>query len=268
MSNTWQKSYLTYLGVKESSPDLKHLTLLASTHLRRVPYETVSKFYYYMNQLEHGWLVPSIEEFVNNLSEKGWSGNCYTIAFNFGHLLTSLGFDVSYVRVNPGHVALMVTINKVSYYTDVGYGAPLFTPLRLEEEPHIHECGEEIIITKLSNKVYGIDRKREGQSFVSKQIEWTPLAISDFDDDILRSHRDHDDNHYMRRILISLFKDEYSYSLRNEKLVVQSNEGKTEYVFTKKEDWLGMVIKTFGIEREVANQALEFLKERDVLFLK
>jgi arylamine N-acetyltransferase len=69
MKNSWQQSYLNYLGIAESSPDLNYLTLLTNTHLRRIPYETVSKF---------------------------------------------------------------VTIDRIFYYTDVGYGAPLFTPLRLK----------------------------------------------------------------------------------------------------------------------------------------
>lgn len=268
MNNSWQQSYLNYLGVTESSPDLKYLTLLANANLKRVPYETMSKFYFYVTQLEHGWFVPSIEEFVNNLTEKGWGGNCHTITFNFGRLLTSLGYDVSYIRVNPGHVALMVSIDYNSYYTDVGYGAPLFTPLRLEEEPYIHECGEEVIITKHSDQIYEIDRKRDGQSFVTKQIEWRPLEITDFGEDILFSYRDHDDNPFMRRITISHFKDGYSYSLRNEKLLVQSNDERSEHIFSNKEEWLGKVTEIFGIDREVSNQALAFLKERNVQFLR
>jgi arylamine N-acetyltransferase len=268
MINSWQQSYLNYLGIAESSPDLNYLTLLTSTHLRRVPYETVSKFHFYMTELEHGWLVPPIEEFVSNLTRKGWGGNCYTITFNFGRLLTSLGYDVSYVRVNPGHVALMVTIDKISYYTDVGYGAPLFTPLRLKEEIYLHQCGEEITIIKQSDEVYEIDRKRDGHSFVTKQIEWMPLQISDFYGDILFSHRDHDDNPFMRRITISRFNEGYLHYLRNEKLIVQSNEEKVENTFTDQEEWLGKITETFGIEREVLKNAINFLIERDVVFLK
>lgn len=268
MTNAWQLSYLSYLGITKQSPDLIYLNLLTSTHLRRVPYETVSKFQYYTTRLENGWLVPPIEEFIKNLTEKGWSGNCYTITFNFGRLLTSLGYDVMYVRVNPGHVALMVSIDSHSYYTDVGYGAPLFTPLLLEEEPSIKKYGEEVIITKQTEQVYEIDRKRDGHSFVTKQIEWTPLQISDFVEGVLHSHRDHDNNPFMRRIAISYLKDGYSYHLRNEKLLVQSDDEKAEYIFKQKEEWLRKVTEIFGIEREVSNQALAFLKERDVLFLK
>lgn len=211
MTIAWEKRYLNYLGIAEATPDLSYLTLLTSTHLRRVPYETVSKFHFYMTELEHGWLVPPIEEFVSNLTRKGWGGNCYTITF---------------------------------------------------------ECGEELIINQHSDQIFKIDRKRDGKSFVTKHIEWRPLEVTAFGEDILYSHRDQDDNPFMRRITIAHFKDGFSYFLRNEKLLIQSNDEKAEYVFTKQEEWLVMVTETFGIRREVLKEALDFLIKRDVLFLK
>lgn len=268
MTNTWQHKYLEYLGFSYSSatpiiPDLEQLSRLTRNHLQRVPYELVSKFHYFCNHSTNGWFVPPVDVFVSNLVNKGWGGNCFTLNFNFGQLLASIGYDVNYVRVSPGHVGLMVTFGDYTYYTDVGYGAPLFTPILLQHQPRLLECGEEIVITQKSDHVYEIDRKYNGSSFTKKDIEYVPLDIEDFELDVERSHRDHEDNSFMRKINAVIYRDGCCWSLRNETLT-KNNERKVEHIFNEKGKWLATVSEVFGVDTDSLEDALTFLENRNV----
>src|SRR6185312_6806314 len=133
---------------------------------------------------------------------KGWGGTCFTLNMNFARLLSELGFTCSLVRVEPGHLAIMVEINGKKLYVDVGYGSPIMKPIELEAKPRhvMHGFGEEIIFTKLSAETYEIDRRANGKTFVKKQINWNPLSESDITNDIRSSYDDNDDNITMRRI--------------------------------------------------------------------
>lgn len=262
----WAEQYLTFLSVKEKKPSLLYLKSLAEAHLHRVPFELLSKYHYYSVKNIND-LIPSKEEYLENLFEKGWGGNCYILNIHFGKLLQSLGFDAKYVRARGGnnHLALMVAIEGKSYYTDVGYMAPLFEPLLIEKEPYIIRCGEEIIIKRKSNDEFVIDRRTGGQSFVTKTIEWYPAVLESFTEDIIHSHRDEDENPFMRRIVATIFKDRVSYAVMNSKLIVKSDKDIQVKEFEDKNEWLQMMESTFRLKKPDLEFALNFLKERNVL---
>jgi arylamine N-acetyltransferase len=268
MINTWQQKYLEYLGFRHSiatpiTPDLEQLSRLTCYHLQRVPYELISKFHYFSNHSTTGWFVPPVDVFVNNLVNKGWGGNCFTLNFCFGQLLTSIGFDVKYVRVSPGHVGLMVTFQDCTYYTDVGYGAPLFKPILLQQQVRLLECGEEIVITQKSNHVYEIDRRSNGSSFTKKDIEYVPLTIEDFHQDVASSHRDLEDNSFMRKITAVIYRDGCRWYLKNETLT-KNNVREEDHIFREKAEWLATVSEVFGIEKGSLDDTLSFLKDRNI----
>ena len=238
---------------------------LVETHLHRVPFEIISKYNYYStrNQKE---LIPCKDEYLENLLEKGWGGNCYILNIHFGNLLQSLGFDVKTVRARGGnnHLGLMVTLNGKSYYTDVGYMAPLFEPLLIEDEPYLIRCGEEIMIKKVGSQQYLFDRRSGGQSFVAKTIEWFPVEIESFKEDIIHAHRDQDDNPFMRRIVATIFKNRVSYAVMNSKLIVKSDSDIQITDFTDREEWIQMMEKTFHLQKQDLLFGLNFLEERNV----
>jgi N-hydroxyarylamine O-acetyltransferase len=263
--NTWVDSYLTLIGEKKENPTLDYFQRLTEAHLHRVPFEIISKYHYFSTRpLES--LIPDREEYLQNAIEYGWGGNCYILNIHFGQLFKELGFDVHYIRARGGnnHLALRVMIEGKAYYTDVGYMAPLFEPVLLEAEPYIVRCGEEIIIKKENDQEYMIDRRSGGQSFVMKTIEWWPVEVSSFKEDIIHSHRDEDENPFMRRIVATIFKDRVSYSVINSKLLIKSNSDVKVVDFKDKEKWIHMMKDTFNFQEKGIKFALEFLEERGV----
>lgn len=65
------------------------------------------------------------------------------------------------VRATNGnaHLANKVTVEGRSHYVDVGYGALLFEPLVLEEQPRFSRRGEEVGIVRISPNRYMMDRR-------------------------------------------------------------------------------------------------------------
>jgi len=267
MNSQLKSLYLSLLQMEEEVPAFDYLQRLVSRHLQRFPFENVSKFHYYSVGGIAGmkWL-PSLETFLNHRLDRGMGGNCYILNAHFGSLLRALGFDVGIVRATGGnmHLGLMVTIEAQAYYVDVGYGAPLFQPLVLEEQPRFSRCGEEVEVRKIGDNHFMIDRRTNGQSFVVKYIEWTPVSLDSFEDAITHSLRDEADNPFMRRIVATVFKDGIGHSVVNHKLFLKSNEGTEVHEYTDKQEWLAMMNATFGIQSGAVEEALAFLERRDV----
>ncbi|MEK3889760.1 arylamine N-acetyltransferase [Bacillus sp. FSL K6-3431] len=257
------ETYLKHLRLKMEQPTLNYLQRLIQHQLSLVPYESFSKFHYFSLAPDY---IPPLPLFVQNLIDKGWGGTCFTLNLNFARLLSELGFECSLVRVEPGHIAIMVQITGKKYYVDVGYGSPIMKPVELEAKPrHImHGFGEEITFTKLSADKYEIDRKSNGKSFVKKQIDWKPLVESDIKEDIRSSYLDSDDNITMRRITAVRFNGHQCFYLRNESMKVMTFRNISEIKMSNFDKWAKLIQEVYQIEIDSLSESLQFLSERDI----
>lgn len=255
--------YLKHLRLEQETPSINYLQRLIQHHLSLVPYETFSKFHYFMNGPE---LVPSLPVFVKNLTERGWGGTCFTLNMNFARLLSELGFECSLVRVQPSHLAIMLEISGKHLYVDVGYGSPITKPIELEAKPRhvLHGFGEEIIFTKIRNGEYEIDRRSNGKSFVKKMIIWESLSEFDISNDINESYADLDENITMRRITAVRFNGHQCFFLRNQTMKVMTYRNISELHIREVDKWLNLVHEVYQIDRKSINPALTFLKNRGV----
>lgn len=261
------ENYLRYLKIDMELPSQNYLQRLIQHHLSRIPYETFSKFHYFY---EGTGFVPSLAVFVENLMEKGWGGTCYTLNINFSRLLSELGFSCSLVRVNPGHLAIMVTLENRRFYVDVGYGSPIMKPIELEaKRRHIlHGFGEEIIFTQTTADRFEIDRRSNGKSFVKKEIEWVPLTEADIKDDIIHSYMDEDQNTTMRRITAVRFNGQECYFLRDHSIKVMTYRNIREIQMRDINKWKKTVQEVYQIEENSLSESIQFLKERGVVLFK
>ncbi len=257
------ETYLKHLRLKLERPSLNYLQRLIQHQLSLVPYESFSKFHYFSLAPDY---IPPFPLFVQNLLDKGWGGTCFTLNMNFARLLSELGFECSLVRVEPGHIAIMVEVAGKKYYVDVGYGSPIMKPIELEAKPqHImHGFGEEIIFTKLSADTYEIDRRSNGKTFVKKQINWVPLAESDITEDIRSSYLDNDDNITMRRITAVRFNGHQCFYLRNRSMKVMTFRNISEIKMTNFDRWAKLIQEVYQIETNSLSGTLDFLEERGV----
>ncbi|WP_203364293.1 arylamine N-acetyltransferase [Bacillus sp. REN10] len=255
--------YLNRLKIGREKPSLNYLQRLIQHHLSFIPYETFSKFHYYNQGSQH---VPDFDVFVRNLQERGWGGTCYSLNINFARLLQKLGFHCSFVRVLPGHAAIMVTIDHSRYYVDVGYGSPMTRPIELESRHcHVlHGFGEEIIFTSRGENQFLLERRANGKTFVTKHIHWLPLTEEEIIEEAASSFQDHDNNITMRRISAVRFQGNNCYFLRNETLKVMNYRDIRAHHFKEKEMWLKAVAEAFQVDEQGVEESLVFLEQRGV----
>ncbi|WP_335869439.1 arylamine N-acetyltransferase [Bacillus sp. 2205SS5-2] len=259
--------YVNHLYLQKEPPGGNYLQRLIQHHLLRIPYETISKFHYFVHGPQP---IPAFSEFMDNLEHQHWGGTCFTLNINFARLLNELGFQTNYVRVNPGHLGLMVTLEGRRYYVDVGYGSPIMKPVVLDQKKFqvLHGFGEEITFTQKDYDVFEIDRRSNGKSFVKKRIEWKPLTEAEISTDIDQSYEDSADNQNMRRITAVKFQGNTCYYLKNESLKVMTYRNIREYQMRSYPKWRDAVQKVYGFQDEALEAAVKFLQDRDVTIFK
>ena len=259
--------YIRFLRLEREVPSINYLQRLIQHHLTLVPYESFSKFHYFALAPD---FIPPLPLFVHNLLEKGWGGTCFTLNMNFARLLTELGFSCSFVRVEPGHLAIMVEIRGKRLYVDVGYGSPIMKPVDLEARPQhkMHGFGEEITITQKQDSLYEIDRKANGKTFVKKQIIWESLTEEEIADDIRQSYLDVDENITMRRITAVRFNGHQCFYLRNNIMKVMTFRNIQEIQLNSLEKWQKQVQDVYQVEEESLKESLDFLKERNIILFE
>lgn len=255
--------YLNHLRLQREVPNLNYLRRLIQHHLTYIPYESFSKFYYFSLAPDY---IPPLPVFVKNLIEKGWGGTCFTLNMNFARLLSELGYDCSLIKVEPGHLAIMVEIQGKRFYVDVGYGSPIMKPVELEAMPlHVmHGFGEEIVFTRLSSNKYEIDRKSNGKTFVKKQIIWSPLDEYDITEDIRQSYLDNEENITMRRITAVRFNGHQCFYLRNHSMKVMTFRNISEIKMNDQARWSKLIQEVYQIKEESLIDSVDFLANRGI----
>lgn len=255
--------YLNRLKISREKPSLNYLQRLIQHHLSLIPYETFSKFYYYNQGSPH---VPDFELFVQHLEDRGWGGTCYSLNINFARLLEKLGYTCAFVRVLPGHVAIMVTIENSRYYVDVGYGSPMTRPIELESRYRhvLHGFGEEIIFTNIGENKFLLERRANGKTFVTKEIQWVPLKEEEIIEEAASSFQDCDSNITMRRISAVRFQGNNCYFLRDETLKVMNYRDIRAHHFKEKAMWMKAVVEAFQVDEQGLEESIAFLEQRGI----
>jgi len=132
MSHLFDK-YLDKLGIQRRKPSLPALKEIIKAHLIKIPFENISKLFYYKNYNMR--TIPDFKLYIDGIVKNNFGGTCYSSNFYLNKLLDHLGYNVRLCgadMMNPDvHIANVITINNKEYLVDVGYAAPFLTPLPL-----------------------------------------------------------------------------------------------------------------------------------------
>ncbi len=118
--------FLRHLELEPEAPTLEFLHRIIRQHQLRVPFETLTKIADYEPGLRRGDFLPSMEEYIERVIDRGAGGLCWTLARGLKFLLDSLGFDAALMYMDPGHCCVRVELPEGPFYADVGYSAPIF----------------------------------------------------------------------------------------------------------------------------------------------
>lgn len=125
--------FLAHLGLDREAPSLDYLHRIIREHQVRVAFETLTKILDYEPGLRRGDFMPPIEEYVERIVTRGAGGLCWTLARGLHVLLRDLGYDASFMYMDPGHCCVRVELPDGPYYADVGYAAPIYRAYPLFE---------------------------------------------------------------------------------------------------------------------------------------
>jgi N-hydroxyarylamine O-acetyltransferase len=251
--------YLRILGVPHREPGLAALAELTSAHLRRIPFENVSKLYH---RADPGMRLPDLERFLDGIGRNHFGGTCYSNNFHFHELLAHLGYRVSLCGADMSapdvHVVNTVDLAGRRYLVDVGYGAPFHSPLPLDlERDHEVSWGGDryVLRPRDSTGRSRVDAYADGRLRHGYRVNPRPRRIEEFARVIAASFDE--GATFMNAVLVARFFPGLSVTLRNLTLREARESGSPAHRTLGREALPAAVERYFGIPEAITRQALE-----------
>lgn len=260
MRPKYLERYLSLLGVPRATPSVDALRELVQAHLRRVPFENVSKLYYKRHLGLRG--LPSLELFLDGIEQFNFGGTCYATNYYFYQLLANLGYQTMLCGADMSdpnvHLVNMIDLEQHQYLVDVGYAAPFVTPLPRDlATDYVIGLGRDRYVLKPQDAAgrSRLELYRDGNlkhGYVAKPV---PKQIDDFEPVIANSYRD--EATFMNAILLARFFPDRSLVIHN--LAVIESQGTESSVRTvaNRSELVQVISECFGIPpqytRDVVN---------------
>jgi arylamine N-acetyltransferase len=242
---------LRHLRLDREAPAIDYLHRIIREHQRRVPFETLTKLLDYEPGLARGDFMPPIEEYVERIATRGGGGLCWTLARGLHFLLTDLGFDASFMYMDPGHCCVRVELPEGPFYADVGYAAPIERAYPLFESFSLDTHRER----------FEYDVREEG-IFVarnpgpSKRLDPTPRALEELRRHIEAANDWTAPQSFLHRLAYARDVDGTYTSLRNGVLTRYSPRG-PEKITLPPEEVPAALAEIFGADSDLYREAAE-----------
>ncbi len=261
MYNLFNK-YLKVLGIGRSEPTLNYLTELLASQLNNIPFENISKIFYYKTlQLRN---IPDFELYLNGIEKHNFGGTCYSNNYYFNQLLNHLGFDVILCGADMSspdvHLTNIVTIDNNKYLVDVGYGAPFFRPIPMD-------------INEIYSIIHGYDKysyfplNKEGL-FELKQFSKNNIKhgyiVKPFKRDIKEFQKVIEDSFsksatFLNRITIIKYYHSSSTSVRNYSLIKIKDREVKKIDLADRNEIINTITVNFKIKKDIVEESVNFI---------
>lgn len=247
-------AYLQRIGyLKPVKPDVQTLHELQHAHMLAVPFEN----------LDIVWKRPirlDSESLWNKLILQRRGGFCYELNGLFAELLTSIGYDVTYLNARvfnkkgqPGidfdHLALLVQVpdSPVRWLADVGFGDSFRLPLNFDER------GEQ----PQGSRAYRIEESSEGYITWQKNYDGTwerqyffdrkPHKFPEEYESACLYHQTSPRSSFTRGSIISLATHDGRISLEDKRLIITKNGRRIEQAVRDQSEYLALLKIYFNI---------------------
>jgi len=153
---------LSHLGCSKEKPSVRYLNRLIRAHIRRVPWESVSRIIRRQTTPETELCPRWPEEFWQEALKYGLGGTCFENNLAFLTLLQDLGFD-GYLTINdmqtPAcHAASIITCPGQKYLADVTIPIHCALPIHANQLTRRSNEFHQYTIRPESNYRYAIER--------------------------------------------------------------------------------------------------------------
>jgi arylamine N-acetyltransferase len=259
-------TYLKLLDVSRQLPSLEYLTELTTAHITNIPFENISKLYYYHAKgLKY---IPDIDLYLSGIKNNNFGGTCYSNNYHFNQLLNHLGFEAWLCGADMSapdvHLTNIVVINDNKYLVDVGYAAPFYTPVPIDiKKPYSINHGSDFYKFFPLNKNGFIELKQYRDNKLKHGYIVKPIKrlIEDFEGVIKDSFRE--SATFLNRITIVKFYKGSSISLRNYSLIKITDSKPNKINLIGRQDIVDTIEINFKMPREIIENALSFIRNLD-----
>ena len=237
-----KEKYLNRIKYSDSlEPSLAVLKKLQEKHLLNVPFENLDIH----DDIPIELSIDSIFEKIVNQKRGGF---CYELNGLFYELLIALNFDAKRVSArvfdkNKGygkefdHFAIIVSIDKVQYLSDVGFGDFTFEPLRLKIGNIQEDRNGKYIVDKYDDNYFRVN-KIEKEMVPEYIFSTMSREFQDFNE-MCTYHQTSPKSNFTRKKLISLATENGRITLTTNNLkvsefgLVKETEVKSEAEFNE-----------------------------------
>lgn len=201
---------LGHLQLERELPTLDYLHRIIREHQLRVPFETLTKLTDHAPGLARGDFMPPIAEYVERIVTRGAGGLCWTLARGLRTLLDDLGFDASFMYMDPGHCSVRVELPEGPFYADVGYAAPLFRAYPLFESFSLDTHREKFEYSVSDDGIFVT--RNPGPT---KRLDPTPRRLEDLRGHIVAANDWGEPRSFLHRLAYAAFVGGVYTSLRD-----------------------------------------------------
>jgi len=251
--------YLKILNVSKKRPSIEYLTELLTSHIISIPFENISKLYYYTTKGLR--TIPDFNLYLEGIEQNNFGGTCYSNNYYFNQLLNHLGFHAwlcgADMSVPDAHLVSVIIFGDKKYLADVGYGAPFFNPipLNLKENYNIAFGNDNYVM---------LPKNTEGQSELKQYrdnllkhgyiLKTYARSIDEFDYVIKDSFRN--SSTFLNRITIIKYDLESAMRVQNYSLIETRNSLVRKTQLINKDQIIDQIIQSFAIPKHIIQESV------------
>ena len=254
--------YLAIIGARKESPSLPALERLVLGNITRIPFENISKLYYFKKFQRR--TIPDFETYLEGIEKYNLGGTCHSNNIFLNQLLKYLGYDARLCgadMTNPDvHVINIVSIEKHEFIVDCGYAAPFVKPLPRDlPDDQIVELGSDryVLHPQDSNGYSRVDMYRNNDLIHGYTAKPMARSIDYFKDSIANSFSEQ--SNFMNSIMLVRFYGKRSIAIRNYKLIFNEAPLSEFSDIANRTELIETVKKHFSIPPEIVTTAIEGL---------
>jgi arylamine N-acetyltransferase len=260
------RDYLRLLGVAGGPTGLDGLRDLVGRHVRRVPFENVSKLL--LIGREGKGRLTTLDEFLDGIEHHDLGGTCYTSNPFLFELLVALGYDADLLGADMSspnvHTSIRVRVDGRAYHVDTGYAAPFFEPMALDDLPRTIPWGGNRYVLERRGDAHEVSIVTDGPRRHGYVVRQPPRQPSFFHPIVMRSFEP--GRTFMRCLRITRYFDDRAVELRNRRLLHLSATSASERIIESLGELRRAMDDEFLMPRcdvETAVATLERLNQRD-----
>jgi arylamine N-acetyltransferase len=252
------------LRLEKRPVELEFLSEVIQAQMTTVPFENVSKLYYFQTGGQTS--LPSLSQYLDGIENYHFGGTCYANNYYFHLLLKHLGFKIRLCgadMTSPDvHLVSIVDVDVREYIVDVGYAAPFLQPLPRDLPfDHVISWGNDRYVLKPKDEqgCSRLELYRNGELKHGYVVNPTPRSIAHFATVVEDSLSDKAT--FRNSLLLVRFFPERSLTLFNQTVLEIRGANVKKWRVEKREELPRAVYQYFEIPESITRVSLTALNE-------